>query len=251
MIRHDDEIEEDAADRIWALMGQIGHKILERANTDNHLPEERLTAQVLGWTLSGAHDLLTPEMSLDDYKFTSVWAVKDEKKEWTSQANVNAWLWRQHGFEVKRARIIAILRDWSKMKASREPDYPQVGVVVREVPLWSEKKQIEYIEDRVMRHQVADSLGDDQLPPCTDEERWAKPDTWAVKKKGNKRAQRVFSTQHEAVAYLDGDWKTLALEPRPGNKTVRCDHYCAAAQFCNQYKSLKSSAPAESEDTAA
>ena len=32
--RHAEEIEEDASDRIWALLGSIGHKILERAGDE-------------------------------------------------------------------------------------------------------------------------------------------------------------------------------------------------------------------------
>lgn len=257
-IRHDDEIVVDASELIWRLIGSVGHAILERADTDNHLAEERLTMPVLGWVISGKSDLLAPDMTLDDYKFTSVWAVKHEKTEWTQQCNAYAWLYKNAvGFEPKRLRITAILRDWSKPKAARDqPDsYPPVGVVVREVPLWSEKKQFEYIEDRVMRHQVSDSFSDMMLPFCTDEERWAKPDTWAVKKKGAKKAMRGGLHDHplKADAFIRDNelpGQNLEIEFRPGNKTVRCDHYCDVKNFCNQYKALKSAAPAESENAA-
>lgn len=57
-LRHADEITEDASDRIWMLLGTSVHAILERADTRNHLTEERLTAKVLGWTVSGQPDLL-------------------------------------------------------------------------------------------------------------------------------------------------------------------------------------------------
>jgi hypothetical protein len=71
-IRHSDEIVEDVSEGIWRLIGSVGHKILERADTTNHLAEERLTARVAGWTVSGKADLLGPDMVLDDYKFRSV-----------------------------------------------------------------------------------------------------------------------------------------------------------------------------------
>ena len=73
--RHADEIEEDASDRIWALVGQIGHRILERAEAEA-LAETRLFAQAGGWTVSGQFDrmVLLPDGTLQDYKFTSVWA---------------------------------------------------------------------------------------------------------------------------------------------------------------------------------
>jgi hypothetical protein len=250
--RHKHEILEDAADLIWRMIGNIGHKIAERAAHPNSLVEERLSTTVLGWVLTGKCDLLYEQdgYGIDDFKFTSVWAVKDEKPEWTAQLNTYAWLAKQHGFDIKRLRIIAILRDWSKLKAAREQDYPPVGVVVREVPLWSEEKQRQYIWDRVAQHQDAANYEDDYMVYCTDEERWAKPDTWAVKKKGAKRALRVTENEADAVFVASSRTDAVYIEHRPGNKTVRCDHYCDVKNFCSQWKSLKSAAPAESEDAA-
>src|SRR5262245_6984769 len=57
-IRYAHEIVEDVADGVWRLIGSIGHKILERADTPNDLKEERLTAEIAGWTVSGKPDLL-------------------------------------------------------------------------------------------------------------------------------------------------------------------------------------------------
>jgi hypothetical protein len=240
-IRHDDEIVVDASELIWRLIGNIGHKILERADTTNHLSEERMTFPVMGWVLSGKPDLLSPDMQLDDYKLTSVWAMKDEKTEWTAQLNSYAGLYRMSvGFIAAKLRITAILRDWSKPKAAREPDYPQVGVVVREVPLWSEEKQENYIFDRVQLHQLTAIYDDDLLPDCTDEERWAKPDLWAVKKKSGKKAIRggIFDNETAAIGFVIGN-DQLIVEHRPGSKTTRCDHYCLVSFCCSQYRALK------------
>jgi hypothetical protein len=234
--RHDDEIVVDAADLIWRMIGSIGHKILERAADPNTLYEERLTTTVLGWVVTGKFDVLHEKngFGIDDFKFTSVWAVKDEKKDWTAQLNVYAWLAKLFGFDIERLRITAVLRDHSKPKAAKEPDYPQVQVVVREVPLWSVEKQEQYITDRVQFHRVTEILPDNYLPDCTDNERWARPDTFAVlKKKGAKRAVRVLPRK------LDD----YHIEHRPGNKTVRCDHYCDVKKFCNQYAALKGLLP--------
>lgn len=252
-IRHDDEIVEDVSDGIWRLIGNIGHKILERADTTNHLPEERLTARVAGWVVSGKPDLLgpdSPDMTLDDYKFPSVWAMLRSKPEWEAVGNVYAWLYRQNGFEVKRARIVAVLRDWSKLRAKREPDYPQVGVVVREIPLWKPGDQWDFVRLRVIAHQIAhryryvsyhhvdDANADNDLPLCTPEERWHKPDTWAVKKKGNKRARRVYDSLLEAETnQIVGE----EIEHRPG-VDVRCQSYCRVAQFCAHGRAVKAQA---------
>jgi hypothetical protein len=236
--RNADEIEEDASDRIWALLGSTGHKILERADTDNHLSEERLTVRVLGWVLSGTPDLLDGDGVLTDYKFTSVWAVKDGKPEWEQQLNTYAWLYWRYKFGIKALRIVAILRDWSKRRAQREPDYPQVGVIVREVPLWDLKRQAEYIFARVEAFQHAETIPDDDLPHCTPDERWATPEVWAVKKKGAKRATSLHKSRDAAMESIQfTNAGTYEIEHRPG-ENVRCESYCPVQKFCNQYREM-------------
>ncbi len=235
--RHGEEITVDVADEIWRLIGSIGHKILERADTDNHLAEERLVMQVGDWTVSGKADLLDSDMTLSDYKFTSVWAIKDTKKEWEEQLNLYALLYEKNGFLVRAARIIAVLRDWSKMKASREPEYPQVGVVVRTVQLWSPEAQQYFLNMRVKAHQEAEKLDDDDLPLCTEEERWHKPDTYAVMKKGNKRATKLFETHADAAEMIRAMAGPFEVVRRDGEDT-RCLHYCAVKQFCSYGRTL-------------
>jgi len=61
LMRHDTAITIDASERIYMLLGSAVHAILERADTKDALPEERLTAKVLGWTVSGQPDLLGPD----------------------------------------------------------------------------------------------------------------------------------------------------------------------------------------------
>lgn len=245
--RHDKDITEDVSDRIWALIGSVGHAILERVPADNVFREERLVSEMLGWKIGGKVDLLRTapgnNYAIDDYKLTSIWATKDEKPEWTFQLNVYAWLAREHGFNITQLRIVNILRDWSKLRAAREPEYPQVGVVIREVPLWPADICERNLLAAVTLHQAAENSSDDDLPMCTTAERWTKPEVWAVKKKGNKRAQKLFQDENEArdFAILN----KLEVEHRPGEDT-RCLHYCAVRQFCSYGKTLS-----ESEEAAA
>lgn len=53
--RHWHEIEDDVSDRIYSLLGQSIHTILERAEVSAHV-EERLYAEVDGMTISGQFD---------------------------------------------------------------------------------------------------------------------------------------------------------------------------------------------------
>lgn len=257
MRRHANEITEDVSERIWALIGSVGHAILERAPADNVFREERLVGVMDGWTIGGKVDLLRlkegrsypmkqpimpDEFGIDDYKLTSIWATKDEKPEWTMQLNVYAWLARQHGFNITQLRIIAILRDWSKLRAAREPDYPQVGVVVREVPLWPEDICERNIRAAVALHQIVQAEpDDDRLPMCTPAERWQKPEVWAVKKMGNKRAmpgglQPTLEAAQAMIANMKGNFE---IEHRPGVDT-RCVSYCPVKDFCSHGKTLTS-----------
>ncbi len=245
MKRHSEEITEDVSDRIWMLIGDIGHTILERSGADNVIQEERMSMELHGWTVTGKVDLIaeidTGGYSIQDWKFTSVWAVKDMKPEWDQQLNIYTALAAANGFRISKLQIVAILRDWSKMRAAREPDYPQVGVVVRDVPLWSPGKQAEYLSERVLLHQAARHMADDELPLCTEEERWHKPDVWAVKKKGGKRAipGGLCATPQSAreVASQAQGRVVMEIEHRPGEDT-RCLHYCAVKNFCSYGKTL-------------
>jgi hypothetical protein len=236
--RHKDEITEDVSERIWRVVGDIAAGILERAGDNNVFKEERLSMRLHGWTITGKVDLMfnakDDTYAIDDYKFVSVWSVKDAKPEWEAQLNLYALLARANSFNIKQLRIIAILRDWSKPRAAREPDYPQAGVVVRKVPLWSEEKAASYLSERVLAHQAAEKLADDDIPLCTDEERWKRPDSYAVKKKGNKRALRLFDTHAEAEAMstsLGGNGAYYEIELRPG-AYVRCEQYCPVRSWC-------------------
>jgi hypothetical protein len=52
-VQHKNEIIEDAADRIFSLLGQATHTILERAAADHCIVERRFFVERLGWNVSG------------------------------------------------------------------------------------------------------------------------------------------------------------------------------------------------------
>jgi len=240
--RHSDHIQEDVADRIWALLGSNVHYILERVNSRNALQEERLSAEVEGWKVIGQADLYQ-DGTVTDWKITSVWAVMNGvKPEWTAQLNCYGFLMEYTGFSVSRLQVIAILRDWSKFGGQRSHSYPDKQVVQMPVPLWSYEKAKKYLRERVNLHQKAEALPDEALPLCTSKERWERPTTYAVKVKGQKRAKRVLNTMEEATKWVQehiGKYKgkSLEIDTRPG-ESVRCLHYCSCNMFCDYYKAL-------------
>ena len=237
--RHDAEIVQDVSELVWLLLGSSVHAILERTDPDNHLVEERMTTEVNGWVISGKPDLLDPGMTLSDWKVTSVWSfIFGEKPEWTQQLNFYRWLYSSCDFDVRKLQIVAILRDWQKSTAKREPEYPQTAIYRTEIPMLGMDDVRVQIIQRVLIHQSNEQLPDDKLDLCTPEERWAKQTTYAVKKETNKTALRVFDNMEQAEALLAEKGKGFIIETRPG-ANIRCEDYCLAAPFCNFYKSMK------------
>jgi hypothetical protein len=236
---HWSEIEEDVSDRLWALYGQAVHAILERQQSQA-IKEKRLFLTVEGWKVSGQFDhlVITPSGILSDYKLTSVWAVMHGvKPEWERQLNSLDLLTYENGYpNNKGLEIVALLRDWRKAEARRNPDYPQTQAKVVHVPKWRHGDQFFYLHERVKLHQAAEA---GKIPPCTDEERWAKPTKFAVMKKGRKSAVRLLDTREEAADFCFTRGlpsSTHSIEERPGGFTRCEDGYCPVADFCPQFQ---------------
>lgn len=230
--RHAKELTEDVADRVWALLGQAVHGVLERAEVEA-VTEKRLSIERQGSVISGQFDrLVVQDRLLQDYKLTSVYAVRDgAKAEWEAQLNILATILREHGYVVKALEVVVILRDWSKSRVGNG-DYPDVPIMTISVPIWSEEKSECYIDERIRLHQMAGL----ELPECSAEERWATPDSWALMKEGRRTAVKLYSDKDEAEAALVSAGNKHYLDHRPG-RNVRCEGYCCCARFCDQFQS--------------
>lgn len=226
--KYKDFVVEDASERIWSLLGQAVHTILERSES-KALKEQRLYARIMDWNVSGQFDRLDlHDECLDDYKVTTVYKARGDKK-WEEQLNCLAQLARENGMKVSKLRIVAILRDWKKAEASRKPDYPQSNVVIIDVPVWSETDCLAYLRNRIESHKMAEA---GEPMPCSDEERWYSGTTYAMKKDGGKRATKIFESKEELPDEIP---KGYVIEERPGGYR-RCAEYCEVSEFCQQWK---------------
>ncbi len=235
--KHKDVLVEDASERIWSLFGQVVHSIIERAATDE-LVEKRLFMTVAGKTVSGQIDLFHGD-TLSDWKTTSIYSGKNgPKDEWVQQGNINRLLCAENGIEVNRIQYWALYRDWSQMAAHRKgEDYPQSQVEVFDLPLWPLEKSRAFVEARIAAHESAKT----ELPLCSDEERWARPEKWALMKKGQKRAVKLYDTEEQATAALKNMEGKGRVEHRPGEQT-RCLFYCPVSAYCVQFRELMEAA---------
>jgi len=231
----------DVADEVYRVLGQGVHAVLERSATANGISEKRMTAEVNGWIVSGQPDWYESHVIdggvLHDYKLTGTFqAQREEKSDWERQLNIYAWFYRLNGVQVDKAFICAILRDWKRSQAKRDPTYPQSGVKMIEVPLWPQEQVQAFVEERVKLHQQAEVLGDAELPNCTQEERWQQPAQHAVIKGDNKRAFRVYDTFEEAdnmLKIIESSGGKGRIQYRPA-EAIRCEGYCKAAPWCSQ-----------------
>lgn len=243
--RHADELEQDAADMVWAVFGTAVHSILEGGSeTDSQIKEGFVSADMPdGYALTGIFDLYDDATgTVTDWKTASVWkAIYDEWDDYRRQLLAYCWILRQMGFEAKRGQIVALLKDHSKAKAKFDHTYPQHPVFVKEFDFTDEEVEAcgEWLRGRFAEIAAAEGLPDDELPLCTDEERWAKPAKWAVMKKGRKTAVRLYDSESDASERAASENKgsdgPYYVEERPGTDG-RCPDYCAAAPFCPYWR---------------
>jgi hypothetical protein len=231
--KHKDQITVDVSERVWALLGQAVHTILERAGLrqEGVITEERLYADVDGWQVSGQVDTLhLASQKLSDFKVTTVWK-KGGSDSWTRQLNVLRWLAHKNGHTINTLEVIGIFRDFRKSEALRDPSYPQAAIQTIPVPLWSLEETEDYVRERVAIHRAASNGIDIQ---CTDEERWMSPSKFALMKDGAKRAVRVADHAEDLGEVMEG----YTIIERKG-EAKRCAMYCDVAAFCTQWAKEK------------
>jgi len=236
--RHEDAIETDVSDMLWSMLGSALHVVAERGATPGWISEERLFYEIDGVVISGAIDLQeeTPlGIGIIDYKFTSAWAVMQEKMEWAQQLNIYKFLVEKvTGKRVISLKVCAFVRDFTRH--DMREGYPAAPIHMVDVPVWPLEQTEAYIRERLDMHRnakVAAEFGD-ELQPCSDEERWTSETVFAVKREGRKTAIKLFKVQEEAheLALKEKGY----VEVRPGEPKRCTGNYCGVAQFCDQYK---------------
>ena len=234
-------ISEDAVDCIYRLIGTNTHSIIERVKLPGAIKEWRFYYSIKGWLLSGQIDLYENGV-LSDWKVTSVWSVINGlKTEHIQQMNINAFLIRHSPYAdlmpIKKLQIVNLLRDWSKYKAKESRDYPKVQVLIQDVPMFSDKTVYDFLITRIAKHQECREMASNELPECTDDERWAEPTKYAIMKKGRKRALKLCGSKKEAETIMKEKGFTKLkyyIQIREG-KPKRCLDYCSVSEYCHQY----------------
>ena len=236
--QYNEQIKSDVADMLWSMLGSALHVVMERGETPGFLSEQRIFAEVNGVTVSGAIDLQQETdkgVIIIDYKFTSAWAVMQDKEEWEQQLNVYKWLVES----VKKKKVVglqicALVRDFSRHET--KPGYPNAPIHMVDIPMWDAVKAETYVKERLEMHREAKMAQDfgEELQDCTSEERWMSETKYAVKRDGRKTAIRVLDDEEEARILADKE--KGYVEIRPGEPKRCTGNFCGVAQWCKQYQ---------------
>lgn len=238
--RHFDEITVDAADSVWAVWGTAVHALLE-SQPDNNFHEEKFKVPVCNSFVTGQVDSYDMEhATIFDWKTASIWKVQfADFGDWYKQGMTYAWLLKQSGLDVRHCVFVALLKDHSKSKAAKDASYPQSPVFKYEFDVTDE--ELQQTEARIIAKvaeiENAYKLGDDDIEPCSAEERWADDEKWAVMKNGRKTAIKLFDNSADADAMAGEMGNAYYVEHRPAISR-KCGDYCKCKDFCNFYKAM-------------
>lgn len=242
-------------DNFLSLLGNIVHYILEHHAPPHCIVEERqyviLNVGGVRVLFHGCPDLYDPEtQSLDDYKFTSGYAVLYEKAEYEFQLNANAFLLESRGLEVRRIRNVYMFRYLDPIAQQRNPEYPKENVYLKHFKQWDRSVTEAKIRERIALHLKYRATMWKKLPDCSDEDRWIRNTTFAVykRKNGTKKAPiqdwssksiARCETQEEAEDFIKRNKDDIPQEmkwiKKPG-EPKRCQEFCPVAGWCDQYQ---------------
>ena len=234
------DIEIDVADKIPAIFGTAVHYIFEKntPNDSNLKPEFKLECEIDGVTIAGIIDLLDlRNLVINDYKTSSVSKItKQDFDDWKKQGLAYAYLvFKKHGLIIRKLKFYAILKDWSKLKAVNGGNYPSAPVYVWEYDI--KDSDYDYIEN-YLRGKIA-LLKSNELPMCTDTEKWYTGDKYAVyKNASDKRASIVCDTEQEAHDYITNKCNGAGIIDVRKGESLKCKYYCNVCKYCKSKEEL-------------
>lgn len=245
---HRSELTCDVSDRFNTLIGSAVHSILEKFGGQGS--EVYMVADIDGTLVSGTADRIDDDC-ITDWKTCASWKITyNDFDDWRKQLIAYSFLyWGMTSRTILNGRIIAFIKDWSPTQAERDKGYPQSPVMpinfkwtceeIQDVPVkWSEKI-----------NRIYSIIDKKEFPPCSEEDRWHEPDTWALMKPGRKSAIKLFD--NEADAESAKTEKSMYVEHRVG-KDKKCDRYCIVGKngFCPYYNETHKEENDESVQTA-
>lgn len=245
------------ASSLFAILeGNMRHSFFEQALTGHpdYKVEERLfsTINVDGrdFKISGKFDLTKlSTKNIRDWKSMKVakYQVKDFSH-FEFQQNVYKWLWEKNGMKIKKLTLLILLKDWDQIKAIKDRSLPKGEAFEHELPVWSTEKIESELKDRIRNLIKWEHVKPIEIPECSMEERWQKPEShpvFSLTKEGKVRAEEramsgttKYATKEEALADIAKRKNPYMYYTKCRKSTpVRCLNWCTVAKsgLCNFY----------------
>ena len=196
--------------------------------------EQRSSKKVGKWTISGKFDIVH-EGRVKDIKTTKTynWIKGSNDEKYMIQGSLYRWL-NPTIITDDYVDIMMVFTDWSPYKAMADKSYPQTPIRVRTIPLMTIPATQRWVENRLSEIEGAWNQKQGEMVPCTPDELWMNPPTYAYYKKPTaQRATKVYDNAAEAHA-------RKATDGIPGSTVVfrqtnpKFCNYCDARQICMQ-----------------
>lgn len=252
--RYGERVQRSVESLISAFIGTGVHDLFERqlkykaVLEPKYLVERTIMDKIQDRIITGRFDVLWNKQHLYDFKTCKTWkkVFDPGMVEWHEQLNVYAHLLRNRGLEIDSLTVIAMYLDWVRMKAIRDREYPQSPVIEYKLTLWPDEVAGKFLRDRIDLMKTNEDIRDEDLPACSDEERWMRhegtklPFVFAVMSRPDAaRALRVCETLEEAREVASNSKSCQAglsfIEKRYA-VAKRCEDWCTINQYCFQYR---------------
>jgi hypothetical protein len=229
-------------DNWYSFVGDAFHSYVERGLRDDprYIVEQRLLRTDLNRTVGSRFDCYDKETkTLSDHKTTTTYIFgKEMKEEWIKQLMINAFFLEEEGYPVDWVSINAVYVDWrdSKLALAKDGGYPPSPSTEFRCRVWPLEERRQLYLDLLQAHIEQESTPTENLPECHKDYCWERPAKFAVYKEGADKAIRVLDTLKDAHKYIT--WKGIAnakIQHRPPSRQ-KCEKYCRAAKFCDQYQ---------------
>lgn len=212
-------------------------KINPESHTEDDIPiymEQRFKKRVGNFVISGKFDFCL-NGALEDFKSTGVYNYisGSNKEKYMQQGSIYKWL-APDIITEDYMTIQYIFTDWSKLQAIKDKQYPQKRLIPQRLELMHVSQTQVFIESIVRKIEENLDRTQDEMPRCTDEELWRKPDQYKYYKDPTKtqRSTKNFDNMIDAQERLAADGYVGIVHTIPG-EIVRC-RYCNVVGICDQ-----------------
>lgn len=197
--------------------------------------EQRSYKQVGKYRVSGKFDFVA-EGKVQDFKSTSVYSYLNQtsKDKYILQGSIYRWL-NQDTITSDVMMIHYIFTDWSAADARQKPDYPKSRVFTQKFNLLSTAETEQYVKSKIAQIDQYLKADEADIPHCSDEDLWRKPDVYKYYKdpaKTEGRSTKNYDSKQDAYIRLAEDGNIGIVKEVKG-QVVAC-RYCPAFDVCTQ-----------------